>query len=368
MHVLGVVNGFKNRVPDLAMIEKPLYPLRSKNKTFKWTKECQVAFEQLREKCKNPKALAPFNPKKKIRVAADASQDGKGGMVYQLIDESGPDIPSNRLILTYFSKAWKNETRSYPPYYLEALALITALEKAKPFAECSPWPVIAYTDHQPLTYMKTATKGQVAAWRIERLGGLDFEVRYRPGRANTMPDALSRYPVLGPRTFTGTGIRAATTKLMETLDLSTIRTAYICLGPTALSQNRFIKSELQLRGVKGQGSSVSRAIREQDQWDICIAIPDSGRATDIARKLLATSKPVIVLVPADSAHFIPQDMDRSINPAYESWVYDRKLLEIPRTMPPNLERQRIRQLVKISPSNAMGMEHLNEQNLIGDTV
>ena len=320
MHVLGVANGFKNRVPDLAMIEKPLYPLRNKKKDFKWTQECQTAFEKLRKACQNPRALAPLDVKKRVRVGADASQDGKGGIIYQLIDESGPDIPSNRLILAYFSKAWKNETRSYPPYYREALALITGLELARPFAECTPWPIIAYTDHIPLTFMKTATKGQIAAWRIERLGGLDYEVRYRPGRSHNVPDALSRYPLLGPRVFTGTGIRAATTTLLKLLDFSAVNKACICLGPTSLSQRNFIKSELGRRNVKTASAVCSRAIREQNEWDVCIAIPDSGRATDIARRLIATTKPIIVLVPADSAHYIPQEMDGSINRDLESWV------------------------------------------------
>ena len=67
----------------------------------------------------------------------------------------------------------------------------------------------AFTDHLPLTFLKTATKGQVAAWKIEELAGLDYNIRYRPGRVNPMPDALSRFPVLGPRESSPTGVRAS---------------------------------------------------------------------------------------------------------------------------------------------------------------
>ena len=77
-----------------------------------------------------------------------------------------------------------------PPYYKETDVLITALTLARPYADVTPFPITAYTDHAPLQWIETATKGPVTGWRIENLNGMDYIVRYRSGPLNGVPDAL----------------------------------------------------------------------------------------------------------------------------------------------------------------------------------
>ena len=105
--------------------------------------------------------MAPFDPKKQVRVRVDASDDGKGWMIYQLCDADGEDEPQNRAVLRYGSKAWNRSMRSRPPYYKEADGLITAATDARYYAEATEFLLIIYTDHAPLQYIKRlAPKGR----------------------------------------------------------------------------------------------------------------------------------------------------------------------------------------------------------------
>ena len=132
-------------------------------------------------------------------MGCDASDDGKGVQLYQLKDPTLKDTPDNRATIAYYSKAWLPPMAKRLAYYKEADVLITGLTLARPYADASPFPITAWTDHAPLQWIKTAAKGPVTGWRIENLAGMDYIIKYRPGPQNHVPDALSRYPFIGPK-------------------------------------------------------------------------------------------------------------------------------------------------------------------------
>ena len=51
-------------------------------------------------------------------------------MIFQLKNPELPDTLDNRNVISYYSKAWPPNMRGKPPYYLEADALITCIERA----------------------------------------------------------------------------------------------------------------------------------------------------------------------------------------------------------------------------------------------
>ena len=104
-----------------------------------------------------------------------------------------------------------------PPYYKEADCLITGLTMAKPYADASPFPILGITDHAPLQWIKTAAKGPVTGWRIENLAGMLYEIQHRAGNIHHIPDALSRYPFLGPKRLRRVGTENALAMLLEAL-------------------------------------------------------------------------------------------------------------------------------------------------------
>ena len=95
--------------------------------------------------------------------------------------------------------------------------MITGLTLVKPYAEASPFPVTAYSDHAPLQWIETSAKGPVTGWRIEILNGMWYIVCYRPGPLMGVLDALSRYPFLGPKRLTRLGAENALATLLEVL-------------------------------------------------------------------------------------------------------------------------------------------------------
>ena len=57
----------------------------------------------------------------------------------------------------------------------------------------------------------------VTAWCIERINEFDYDVHYKPGKYNDTADALSRYPMIGPKTLSRIGVGAALSRLLESM-------------------------------------------------------------------------------------------------------------------------------------------------------
>lgn len=74
------------------------------------------------------------------------------------------------------------------------LALIWALQHFKVYVGTGEKPVVAYTDHNPLTFLSSlhCPNQRLMRWTDE---GHNLEVRHIKGRDNIMADALSRAPV-----------------------------------------------------------------------------------------------------------------------------------------------------------------------------
>ena len=130
---------------------------------FEWTKKENDAFEFLRSACLENGVLAAPDYTRRIIVATDASDDGKGAMIYQLKNPSLPDKAGNRDIIRYYSKSWDDAMRRRPPYYKEADALITGMTLASYYSLATPFSLLAKTDQAPLRYIDTSAKGPVVA-------------------------------------------------------------------------------------------------------------------------------------------------------------------------------------------------------------
>ncbi|GFQ74856.1 transposon Tf2-9 polyprotein [Trichonephila clavata] len=70
---LGLVNFYGKFCENLATIANPLNNLTKKNVRFLWSKDCQVAFEQIKEEICSPKVLVHYDPNLPLTLASDAS-------------------------------------------------------------------------------------------------------------------------------------------------------------------------------------------------------------------------------------------------------------------------------------------------------
>jgi hypothetical protein len=225
--VLGLFVVSRKYVKNFAMRTKPLSDLvRGQQPVFKWEKKHQDAYEDIRDLLLSGIHLAAPDYALPFHLATDASEDGKGAVLYQLPDipidmqslfSTRVHSPDNMAIIQFLSKSWGESERNRPPFYLEADALLWAMNKTKFYSLSSPFPLYTYSDHLPLQWMNKSEKGPVSQFMIENLSELDVIHQYITGPSNSIADAVSRHPLLGPQRLAPRGIACSLSCLLSKL-------------------------------------------------------------------------------------------------------------------------------------------------------
>ena len=84
---LGLVSYYRKFIKSFATIAKPLHRLTEKNATFKWTPQCQHAFESLRQQLVSPLILVFPDYQRPFLLDTDASNVGIGAVLSQVQDD-----------------------------------------------------------------------------------------------------------------------------------------------------------------------------------------------------------------------------------------------------------------------------------------
>lgn len=154
---------------------------------FIWSAECQQAFDNVKALlCSAPVLAAPqFNRPFELQV--DASQVGAGAMLLQN-DEHGDVRP-----VSFFSRKFNRHQANYSIIEKGALALIWALQHFEVYV--SSGPVVVYTDHNPLTFLRSlkCPNQRLVRWSLF-FQGYNLDIRHIKGAVNVVADALSRAP------------------------------------------------------------------------------------------------------------------------------------------------------------------------------
>ena len=166
---------------DFATIVRPLHRLTERTASFRWTEDCQKAFDELCQRlCSAPVLVYPdFN--RQFILDTDASDVGIGAVLSQT-DEEGRER-----VIAYGSPALTKAERQYCVTVVEFTRQYRSFLVGRKFVLCP--------DHGSLTWLRNFQdpEGQLARW-IERLQELDFYIVHRRGRLHTNADALSRLP------------------------------------------------------------------------------------------------------------------------------------------------------------------------------
>ena len=180
---VGLANFYGRMIPHFATKMLPLNKIRKEK--FRWEKEEQNAFENVKnELCANP-LVQLYSLTKEAAVTTDASEKVIGGVLSQ---ERHPVI--------YVSRKLSEAEQNYTNIEREALAIVYVVTRLKQFL--LGWRFTLQTDHKPLKYLfdpdeqilKTAS-ARLTRWAIA-LMGFDFELKYTPGEQIPHADALSR--------------------------------------------------------------------------------------------------------------------------------------------------------------------------------
>ncbi|KAL3689796.1 hypothetical protein R1sor_016105 [Riccia sorocarpa] len=120
-----------------------------------------------------------------FHIHTDASGVAVGAVLAQ------PQDPKLDLPIYFASRTLNKNERDYTTTEREALAMVYAVKKFKPYLQGNKF--IFFVDHQALTYLvnKVEITGRIARWLL-LLQEFDFTVVYKPSKLNVVADQLSR--------------------------------------------------------------------------------------------------------------------------------------------------------------------------------
>ena len=187
---LGSLNFYRSYIPKLAAVAEPLYQLTKKGVTWNWSQESEEAFNCLRDKLISEPVLLSFpNWNRSFTVETDASRTGIAAVLSQRDESTGHLRP-----IEYFSSSLTQAQGNYSAGQLEAWGLVAACRKWSVYLRGSD-KVELITDHNPLRWLRSQPdpRRTFSRWIME-LEEYNYQITYRPGAYNALPDYLSRVP------------------------------------------------------------------------------------------------------------------------------------------------------------------------------
>ena len=180
--LLGFAGFYRKFIANCETITRPLTDLLKKNVQFIWSSTSETAFQALKQALVEALVLALPNFQIPFKVNTDAS----GVVIGAVLSQAQHPI-------AFLSKALSPRAQALSTYEKECLALILAVEKWKQYLQHREFTI--YTDHKSLTHLESQQlTNSIQHKAFCKLLGLQYKVKYKMGAANTVADALSRYP------------------------------------------------------------------------------------------------------------------------------------------------------------------------------
>ncbi|EFP07148.1 hypothetical protein CRE_30552 [Caenorhabditis remanei] len=185
---LGLASFYRRFIKNFSKITTPLTELTKKDSEFHWEEEQEKAFEQLKFALVSSPVLAAPKLGFPFVIETDASGKGVGAVLMQARDRESTDFR----VIAYASRVYNKHEKRYPAIELEALGLIFAVTKFRPYIDGAETTII--TDHSPLKALlyRTDLQGRLAKYQII-LQEYNVTIVYKPGKTNVVADALSRH-------------------------------------------------------------------------------------------------------------------------------------------------------------------------------
>ena len=132
---VGLAGYYRRFVKDFSKIAAPMTKLTRKGEKFVWTKECQEAFEELKNRLITAPILKTPTGTGNMALYCDASGKGLGCVLTQ-----------DGHVIAYASRQLRNHEKNYPTHDLELAAVIFALKIWRHYLLGDK--VLIYTDHK----------------------------------------------------------------------------------------------------------------------------------------------------------------------------------------------------------------------------
>jgi transposase InsO family protein len=190
---VGMVMFYSKFLKGINLKLSPMYRLLQKGHEWRWTEDCQKAFDECKKELCADHLLMHYDARKEIVITCDASDEGISGVLSHKVN--GGERP-----VFYVSRTLTKAEKKYPILHREALAITFAMEKFYKYVYGNF--VTIFTDHKPLLGVFKGKKGEppMVASRLQRyvirMSIFDFDLKYRKGKENGNADGLSRLPIL----------------------------------------------------------------------------------------------------------------------------------------------------------------------------
>jgi len=183
---LGAAGYYRKFIKNFAGIAAPLSHLTRKKIRFKWTHECQEAFDIIKRKLSTAPVLAYPDNDLPYSLHTDASNNAIGAVLNQCNPINGNEQP-----IAYFSRKLKDCEINYSISEREALAIFEGVRFFQPYLWLQKFTII--TDHTALKYIFKFknTVPRIARWALY-LSDYQYDIEYKSGKKHVVPDYLSR--------------------------------------------------------------------------------------------------------------------------------------------------------------------------------
>ncbi|GJZ82010.1 putative reverse transcriptase domain-containing protein [Tanacetum coccineum] len=184
---LGLAGYYRRFIANFSKIAKPLTSLTQKNQKYVWGVEQEEAFQTLKNNLCDAPILTLPDRVEDFMVYYDASNQGLGCVLMQ-----------RGKVIAYASRQLKTHKKNYTTHDLELGAVVFALKTWRHYLYGTK--SVIYTDHKSLQHIFDQKELNMRQRRwIELFSDYECKIRYHPGKANVVADALSRKERLKPR-------------------------------------------------------------------------------------------------------------------------------------------------------------------------
>nr|GFC10801.1 putative reverse transcriptase domain-containing protein [Tanacetum cinerariifolium] len=177
---LGLAGYYRRFIEGFSKIARPMMKLTQKSVKFDWGEKAEAAFQLLKQKLCSALILALPEGSENFVVYCDASHKRLGAVLMQ-----------KEKVIAYASRQLKVHEKNYTTHDLELGAVVFALKMWRHYlygTKC-----VMFTDLKSLQHILDQKELNMRQRRwLELLSDYDCEIRYHPGKANVVADALSR--------------------------------------------------------------------------------------------------------------------------------------------------------------------------------
>ncbi|KAC9475837.1 hypothetical protein E3N88_45766 [Mikania micrantha] len=195
---LGLAGYYRRFISNFSKIALPLTKLTQKSEPFVWTQKQEDAFQTLKQRLCNAPILTLPEGNDDFVVYCDASHQGLGCVLMQ-----------RDKVIAYASRQLKIHEKNYTTHDLELGAFVFALKIWRHYLYGTKCTI--FTDHKSLQHIFDQKELNMRQRRwVELLNDYDCVIKYHPGKANVVADALSRKERVKPLRVRAMGMTVQT--------------------------------------------------------------------------------------------------------------------------------------------------------------